>query len=158
MKKWSEILRDNSEAILNMMVQAKGETEGTMQGWHIDVEMNEKGEVWTTELFSVGSQSMSSWKGETFIVCSVQSWIAEVNESENIRHYKELFDEYLAQEEAEDGYDTEWEFMQEKHPDILEEWKKDMIEYEIEAYKEEADYILDNIIEEQEQQEIYEDR
>lgn len=146
---WAEIMEANRDSIIEKMVQAKKESEGTMSGWSVDVEIDEKGEVWTTGLMSQGSQSMSSWNGETFIVASVKSWTVEIDESECIKSEPSLLAEFEAQKDDELGYEYEWEFMQAKYPEIVKEWQDQATEFEVESYAEEADAILDRRIEEE---------
>ena len=131
---WSELMEANRDKIEETIREAKKETYGTMQGWRVDVEMDEDGEVWTSGLASQGSQSMSSYNGETFIVCSIESWEVDTNESEDIKYHKELYAEYLAQKEDEDGYEYAWEFMENKYPEIRKEWQNDAKQYELDEF------------------------
>jgi len=142
---WVKVMEDNSEAIVDTIKLAKEEAYGCMQGWHIDVEINEDGKVWTSGLNSHGSQSMSSWKGETLIVCHVNSWEVDTNEAEDIKYSPEIYAEYLAQQEAEDGYDSAWEFMENKYPEIRQQWQKDARNFEISEF--DAGELLDRAIE-----------
>ena len=144
---WSAILEANRESIEAKILEAKKEAHDTMQGWRFDVEINQAGEPWTAGPHSTGSQSMSSWKGETFIVCTIKSWTAEVNESEDIKYDDVLYPEYLAQKDTDDGYETAYEFMVAKHPDVLQEWQDTARDYEISEF--DAGEILDRAIEEQ---------
>ena len=68
MKKWSELMEENKDDIMQNMVDAFKQAEGGMSGWHVGVEIDQAGNIWTTGILSQGSQSESSWKGETFIV------------------------------------------------------------------------------------------
>ena len=145
---WAEIMEQNRETIEETIQQAKRETFGTMQGWHVDIEINKKGESWTTELFSTGSQSMSSWKGETFIVTHINSWNIEIDELEEIKHDEKLYTEFLSQKEDDDGYYYAYEFMREKYPEVLQEWKNEIRDYEDSEF--DAGEILDRVIEEYE--------
>jgi hypothetical protein len=156
--KWSEILEANSDKIIAAMVQAKRKAHHSMSGWHVDVEMDKSGEVWTGGLASCGSQSMSSWNGETFVIASIGTWVTEINEQDWIDNVPELNEEYEAQMEDEDGFEYAWEFMQEKHPETWSEWKNEGLENEIEMYEEQASYNLDEIIAQQKQREdcVYE--
>lgn len=144
---WAEIMEANREGIISKMVQAKKETEGTMQGWGVDVEINETGDCWVGGLISQGSQSMSSYKGETFIVTTVNSWEVDVNEEEAIKNEPKMLEEYLAQQNEEFGFEYAYQFMAEKYPEKVEEWRKETVQYEIDAYEEEADNLLDHLIE-----------
>ena len=66
---------------------------------------------------------MSSYKGETFIVCSIKSWTTDYFDARDyIRYDKDLNNEFLAQKENEDGYDSEYEFIENIHPEKLDEW------------------------------------
>ena len=144
---WVKVMEDNRDAIEETIKLAKEETFNTMQGWHVDIEIDENGKVWTTELFSHGSHSMSSHKGETFIVCRVNSWEIELDESEDIKHEEVLYPEFLAQKDDDDGYENASEFMQAKYPDILQEWVDNARDFEISEF--DASELLDNAIEEQ---------
>lgn len=152
---WVEIMEDNREKIIEAFIQAKKETNNTMQGWHVDVEINEKGEVWVGGLMSTGSQSMSSWNGETYIIGSVNSWVSELNEEAWIQDEKEIYAEFLAQKDEEDGYESAWEFMENKYPEIRQEWQDNENQYEIDAFAEEADSIIDRRIEDEKEYQKY---
>jgi len=144
---WVKVMEDNRDAIENTIKLAKSESYGCMQGWHVDVEISPEGEVWTSELFSSGSQSMSSWKGETFIVCGISSWEVEIDESEDIKHDEKIYPEYLAQKDDDDGCDSASEFMARKYPDILQEWKNDARDFEISEF--DPSELLDRAIEDE---------
>lgn len=144
---WVEVMEDNSEAIVDAIKLAKGEAYGCMQGWHIDVEIDEDGKVWTGGLNSHGSQSMSSYKGETFIVCHVDSWEVDIDEAEDIKYSPDIYAEYLAQQEDDDGHDSAWEFMENKYPEIRQQWKNDARDFEISEF--DAGELLDRAIEKQ---------
>ena len=146
---WSEIMEANRDSIIEKMVQAKKESQGCMSGWSVDVEIDENGECWVGGLLSQGSQSMSSWNGETFVVESVKSWDVEINEEEDIKSEPGIYAEYLAQREEDDGHEYAYQFMSDKYPEKIVEWVKVAIEYEIDAYAEEAYRILDRRIEEE---------
>lgn len=146
---WAEVMEANRDTIIEKMVQAKKETEGTMQGWGVDVEIDENGDCWVSGLLSQNSQSMSSYKGETFIVATVKSWEVDVNEEEAIKTEPEMLKEYLAQQNEDGGHEYAYQFMAEKYPEKVEEWRTDTIEYEVDAYAEEADRLLDQRIEDE---------
>jgi len=150
---WVKVMEDNREKIEDAIKLAKEESYGTMQGWHVDVEMDESGEVWTSGLASQGSQSMSSFNGETFIVCHIESWEVDTNESEDIKYHKELYAEYLAQKEDEDGYEYAWEFMENKYPEIRKEWQNDAKQYELDEF-DPSEY-LDRAIEDEKEYSKY---
>lgn len=150
---WVKIMEDNRESIEDAIKLAKEETFNTMQGWHVDVEINQQGEVWTGGLASVGSQSMSSYKGETHIVTHISSWTVESNESEDIKYHEELYKEFQAQQEDENGYEYAWEFMENKYPDIRQEWNNDARDFEIDEF--DAGEILDRVIEDEKEYSRY---
>lgn len=152
---WSKIMEDNKNKIIEKFIQAKRETKGCMQGWHVDIEMDETGDVWVTGLMSTGSQSMSSYKGETFIVGEVKSWEVELNESESIKYEEGINAEFEAQQEDENGYEYAYEFMAEKHPNILKEWEDNATEYEIDAFGDVIDGFVDRKITEEKEYEKY---
>lgn len=131
---WAEVMRDNSDAIEEVIRQAKKETYGTMQGWHVDVEINEKGEAWTTELFSHGSMTMSAWKGETFAVCSIGSWTVDYDLHEAVKWDKEVHEHYLAQKDDEDGEDDLYYFLEKFYPEKLEEYDENEKDAEISEF------------------------
>jgi hypothetical protein len=145
---WVKIMQDNRDKILEAFMQAKKETNGSMQGWHVDVEMDQDGNVWVTGLMSNG-QSISSWNGETFIVGSVDSWNIEIDEAQWIENEEELKQEFEEQKDSEFGYKYPWQFMKEKHPDILQEWREEAEEYEIDNFSEKAEYLLNQRIEDE---------
>lgn len=144
---WVKIMEDNREAIEEKIKQAKEETYNTMQGWHVDVEINDSGEAWTTELFSTGSQSMSSWKGETFIVTSIKSWEPELNFYESIIWKPEIEAEYEKQKNTDEGIYDLGDWLYSVHPEIIEEWENDEKEGELAKFNAEA--LLDRVIEEE---------
>jgi len=144
---WVKVMEDNREAIEDAIKLAKAESYNTMQGWHVDVEINEQGEAWTGGLASQGSQSMSSYNGETFIVTHVESWQVEINELESIRNDKKLYSEYKAQMDNDDGYDSAWEFMKNVNPDIRQEWLENAKEFEIDEF--DAGELLNRVIEDE---------
>ena len=131
---WVKIMEDNRDKIEETIREAKKETYGTMQGWHVDVEMDEDGEVWTRGLASQGSQSMSSWKGETYIICSIHSWEVELDEDEEIKHDEKLYVEFLAQKDTDDGSERAIDFMYAKYPEVLQEWQNDVKDYELSEF------------------------
>lgn len=150
---WVEIMEQNRDSIEKTIREAKKETYGTMQGWHVDVEINEKGESWTTELFSSGSQTMSSWNGETFIVCSIQSWDID-SEEMDLKQELKYHDnkKYITEYEAQDEYSTPHEFMSELYPEVLkeieDEWIINAKDYELNEF--DPSEILDRAIQEEE--------
>ena len=135
------IMETKREEIVEKIKQAKRKAEHVLQGWHVNVEIDEN-DVWVTGLMSCGSKSMSSYNGTSYVVASISTWQVEIQESELIKD-SEVYAEFEAQKE--DGYEYAWEFMQEKYPDILKNWKDEALEYEIDNM--EADEILDEAIE-----------
>lgn len=140
-KTWKELIEENRDKILEQLELAKKEAFNCMQGWHIDVEMDSTGDVWTGGLASQGSQSMSSFNSETHVIASIGTWTLDdmnIDEDEIIKHpmHEKLNSEFKAQKE--DGYEYAWEFMQEKYPDIKSQWEQEAIDFEIE----ETDYSM----------------
>ena len=117
--KWTEIMENHSDKIIEKMIQAKRESEGTMQGWSVGVEMDGDGDVWTTGLMSQGSQSASSFNGETYNVTAIQSWKAEYDEAEFFTTEDDdtLEKEYKKYKEEEGS--SVRTFMLDKHPNKL---------------------------------------
>lgn len=154
---------DNREAIEEKILEAKKETNGTMQGWHVDVEIDENGKVWTGDLFSVGSQSMSSWKGETFIVCNSKSWNAEgslnVEQEMKYNDNQKYLTEYQKQKEEGEINESAYDFMSENYPEILEQWEDENEEAEEDWIMSEFDpsEILDQAIEDERAYRQYEE-
>jgi hypothetical protein len=144
---WVKIMEANRETIEETIKQAKRETFGTMQGWHVDIEINEKGEAWTTELFSTGSQSISSWKGETFIVCSIKSWEPELNFYESIIWEPEIEAEYEKQKNTDEGIYNLGNWLYSVHPEVIEEWENDEKEGELAEF--DPSVLLDRAIEDE---------
>ena len=143
---WSEIMEQNRDKIIEKIIEAKKETEGTMQGWGVDVEINQEGDVWTTGLMSQNSQTMSSWEGETKSITRVVSWNAEVNEEEAIKYDEKLYAEYLEQKEIREYSYFAYEFMRDYYHGTLREWEENEYDEEIDAYTEQAEEELDRII------------
>jgi len=144
---WAEIMEVNRETIEETIRQAKQETYGCMQGWHVDVEINKKGESWTTDLFSSGSQTMSSWKGETYIVCSIKSWSLDYDLYEAVKWEKEIYNEYLSQKDNEDGEDDLYYFLEKFYPEKLEEYDENEKDAELSEF--DPSEILDEAIKEE---------
>lgn len=142
---WVKIMEDNRETIEEKIRQAKEETYNTMQGWHVDVEIDEDGKAWTSDLMSTGSQSISSWNGETFIICSISSWTVEPDIIECMKN-EGIYEEFSAQKDNEDGYYSEWDFLQAKYPGKIEEWEKAEKEWELQEF--DSGEVLDRAIEE----------
>ena len=143
---WVKIMEDNRETIEEKILEAKREAFEAMQGWHIDVEIDEEGKVWTSDVMSTGSQSISSWNGETFIVCSISSWKVEPNIIECMKN-DGIYEEFSSQEDNEDGFYAEWDFLQAKYPGKIEEWEKAEKDWELQEF--DASEILDRAIEDQ---------
>jgi len=152
---WIEIIEASRERILDCAVQAKKDTYGTMQGWHVDVEMNKNGECWVTGLESSGSQSISSYKGETFIVMGVDSWEIDTDYEGMIKDNKDLYKEFLGQKE--EGYEYAYKFIQEKYPEIYKEWEDDTVDYEVDEFREVANMLIDGRIENETEYETHEE-
>lgn len=139
---WLPIMESKREEIELAIKQAKRDAEHTMQGWYVDVEIDEN-DVWAGGLKSQGSQSMSSWEGKSYVITSIKTWQVEIEESQIIENHKELYEEFEAQ--REDGFECAYEFMQEKYPEIREEWINEAREYEIDEFN--AYDILEEAIE-----------
>jgi len=149
MKKWSEIMKENKEEILVKMVDAFKEAEGGMSGWHIGIEIDQDGDVWTTGILSSGSQSVESWEGKTTIVTWINTWNVDYDDrdflSDPDNAYLEAeFDDY--KKVTDDELLPFEDFMMTEHPEILEVWDAQAIEVEIDAFYDNAADLLDNEI------------
>jgi hypothetical protein len=148
---WAKIIEENREKILEKMIEGKKEAYSSCQGWHLDVEMDAEGNVWTTDLLSHGSQSMSSWKGETLVVCSIGTWDVDLDHDDYVKNDELLSSEYEAAKaavEAEGGYLSAYDFVQETCPEKEAEWEQEERDWVIEAFEmDDADRILDESIE-----------
>ena len=159
--KWSKLMEENREVIVEKMVEAFKEAEGGMSGWSIGVEMDQDGDVWTTGLMSQGSQSESSWKGETTIIDNIGSWNLDYDEMELLKaklpDFQDLYDEF---EQHKIDEDDEWislsSFMSERYPNTLNEWNDEMTSFEVDTFGDYASEKLDNIIRMQKEHETYE--
>jgi hypothetical protein len=121
--KWSKIIRDNIDSIKEAAVKAyKKAAYCDLSGWHYDIEIDQNGDVSVCGPLSQGSQSGESWNGDSCIVVRVRQWTPELNERECMEgtDYK---DEY-----RNSDYSSEYEFMSEKYPDVLAEWKDDLVD------------------------------
>jgi len=161
MKKWSELMEENKDVIIEKMVEAFKEAEGGMSGWHNGVEMDQDGDVWTTGIMSQGSQSQSSWEGKTFIIDWIKTWNSEYDEYETLKNnLPECDDIYNAFEQFKVDEDDEYayfrDFMREKYPEKLEQWDDETKQFEIDSYEEYARDLLDDVIDRQKEQEKYE--
>ena len=158
-KTWSQIMEENSELILEKMVDAKREAESTLSGWKVGVEMDEDGNAWTTGVMNCGSQSETSFNGKTNIIDWVETWELEYNEmdilhdSENIEILK-AFELAIIEEDNEDLYLLDW--IEKNYPNQLQEWDANMREYEIDGFKEYAAFKLLDLIDLQKQHETEE--
>ena len=158
MKEWSELMQEKSELIVEKMVEAFKEAEGGMSGWHVGVEMDEDGDVWTTGIMSEGSQSESSWKGETTVIDWIKAWELEYDELDMLtfpenKEIQATFEQ--AKLDDEDLYFRDW--MSDNYPDKLKEWDKDARQCEIDSFEEYAGDKLDDIIRMQKEHENYQE-
>lgn len=154
-------MEKNYEAIVEAMVQAYEMAEGGMSGWTYAVEMNQNGDVWASGPFSQGSQSQSSWLGETIIIKHIGSWDVEVEsaEVENHADLQEMRKEYEEIDNLDEIDMTFYEWLSEHHQDerisagndIFAENKSN----EIANYYDIARDYLDEIIEQQKEQDEY---
>ena len=140
MRKWSELMEENREAIVEKMVDAFKDAEGGMSGWFTGVEMDQDGEVWTTGTMSQGSQSQSSWEGKTFVVTSIPSWSVDVPsfEVEGMKQLTELRKEYDEIANDDDFIYTsfyEW---------LADEYQEQLIEAENELTDDTRDCTISN--------------
>jgi len=168
MEKWSELMEENREAIVEKMVEAFKEAEGGMSGWQNGVEMDQDGEVWTTGIMSQGSQLESSFNGRTFIVDWIKTWEADYSTDE-LRDADELKEQYTEYEktiedaEKNDEYpefDSFFDFLNDRYFELYKEVDARIIqdnkEFEISEYREYANDKLDDIIKMQKDSEKYE--
>ena len=149
---WVKIMEDNREVIEEKIREAKEEAYKGMQGWHVDIEIDESGEAWITGLMSTGSQSISSWKEETFIVCSIKSWEVEFDDEEELRYSDEkIYAKFLTQKNNEDGHERAIDFMYAGYPELLEElqkqWEDECKNWAISEF--DASEILDRVIDDE---------
>ena len=168
MKKWSELMEENRETIVEKMVDAFKEAESGMSGWHNGIEMDQDGDVWTTGIMSQGSQSESSFNGRTFIIDWIDTWEADYSTDE-LRDADELKAQYAEYEkmiedaEKNDAYPefgSFFDFLNEKYFELYQEVNNRIIkgntEFEISEYWEYAETKLDGIIKNQKYEESYE--
>lgn len=158
MKKWSEILEENKDDIMQKMVDAFKKAEAGMSGWHVGVEIDQAGNIWTTGILSQGSQSESSWKGETFIVDWISTWNVDYEEENflddaDYAYLKEEFEQH--KKDTDDEYLILREWMINNHSDILENWDRIAKEVEVDGYYDNVQDKLDQIIENQKEYESY---
>lgn len=140
MAKWSEIIRDNWDSIKEAAVEAyKRAAYCDLSGWHYDVEIDQNGDVSVCGPLSQGSHSGESWNGDSCIVVRVQQWTPELNERECMEG-TDYMDEY-----ENSDYTSEYEFMSEKYPEVLEEWIDDLVDVLVFEYGESRE--LENAIE-----------
>ena len=158
MKKWAELMEENREKITDCMIKAFKEAEGCMSGWHVGVEMDELGNVWTTGVLYQGSQSKSSWIGKTTIIDWIAAWNLDYEE-ENIFENKDYA--YLKQEfknykiDNDDEYAILRSWMLENHSDILDIWDQAVRDMTIDGFYDEIDDKLNEIIRNQKEYDSY---
>lgn len=169
MKLWSELMKENREVIVEQMVEAFKEAESVISGWHVGVEMDQSGDVWTTGIMNQGSQSQSSWEGKTFIINWVKTWESDysMDELENAEELKDQFTEYeqLINDANENDeypeFQSFYEFLDDRYFELYREVSsritQDNKEFEISEYWEIANEKLDEIIEQQKNYETYQD-
>jgi len=144
--KWSEIIRDNWDAIKEKAVEAyKRAAYCDLSGWHYDIEIDQNGDVSACGPLSQGSQSGESWNGDSYVVIRIKTWQPENDDymgcmANSDNNYGTS---YIEEFEASD-YDYDWEFMGEKYPDKVKEWLDDIVDAEVEAYERET---IDSLIE-----------
>jgi len=158
-KTWSQLMEENSELIIEEMVNAKREAESTLSGWRVGVEMDEDGNVWTTGILSCGSQSETSFNGKTNIIDWVGVWELDYNEMEILHDPEnieilEAFELAKISEDNEDLYLLEW--MEKNYPNKLQEWDTTIREYEIDGFEEDARFKLLELISQQKSHETEE--
>ena len=167
MRKWSELMEENKDLIVEKMVDTFKEAEGGMSGWQIGVEMDQSGDVWTTGIMSQGSQSQSSWEGKTFVIDWIKTWEADYS-TDDLIYDSELKDQYTEYEQLitdahkNDEYpefnsfcdflnDHYFELYREVSDRLTQTYKQ----FEIDEYWEVANNNLEDIIEKQKEYETY---
>ena len=146
---WSEIMEANRAAIIEKMLEAYRDACHPMSGWHTGVEMNEDGEVWATGLASQGSQSMSSWNGETFVVKEYQTWEPELDfESMILGDTDEFVALYKKAIADKDVWNSHRIWLKEYYPAKITEYEQMLEDAEVDAYAETVEDVLDEIIRE----------
>jgi len=161
MRKWSELMKENREKIADKMVEAFKEAEGGMSGWHVGVEMDQDGGVWTTGTLSQGTQSESSWKGETTIIDWIGTWNADYSTDE-LKDAEELKEQYAEYEQLRDDeekgdeypeFDSFYDFLNDRYFELLQEVSSRIIQdnkdFEISEYWGYAQDKLNDIIRQQ---------
>ena len=158
MKKWSELMEENREVIIEKMVAAFEEAEGGMPSSSIGVEIDQDGDVWTTGMMSRGNQSESSWEGKTTIVDNINAWTFDYNELDELNsnlpelnYIKEAFEKYKIEED--DEYASFRMFMINNHIGKLDEWDREAFQLELDSFRDNANDRLNTIIENQKQNE-----
>jgi hypothetical protein len=141
-KNWALLIEEKKDEIVEKIQQAIRSTEGTMSGWHVDIEMDHN-EVWVTGLMSCGCRSMDAYNGKTVIIHSVKSWKVEFDVMEVLKNHDVLYNEFLSQKE--DDYEYAHDFMKNNHSDLYDEWFNEYIDEEICNY--DYDYYIDLAIE-----------
>lgn len=165
MNKWSKLIKENRDTIIDKMVEAYTDAEGIPSGWHTSVEMDRDGNVWVNGIMSQGSQSRSSWAGKTHVVKNISSWEVEVpsfviEDDEAVQQQRDEY--YRLEEEAEKNdeefeYDSFYSYLADRYPDLLREVEetnnKAEREYQIDCYRDNASDELDYIIKDEESHE-----
>ncbi len=144
---WAKIMEENKEKIMEKIIECNTEEAlGGLQGWHYDIEMDPQGDVWIAGPFSNG-QSMSSWKGETYVICSIRTWELEIDHAHWIDTAgdEEMKAKYEKKRD-EEGYDA-FSFLDEFYPEKIKEWEKEEVEWLREDVYREAEMLFDQAVE-----------
>ena len=136
MEKLRSLVIENQDKIKDEILKAYEEAEDLWESWRIDIQIDDNGEVWATGALSQGSQTMSSWKGETHVVASVHGWQVGGNNydydfKEDIK-YQDNYDKIIADFEEAEEKDEAWdlyEFVQVNYPEVIENMDSEYREY-----------------------------
>jgi len=154
MEKLRSLVLEKQEEIKDKILKAYEEAEGLWESWRVDIQIDDNGEVWITGALSQGSQTMSSWKGESHVVASVHGWEVGGNNydydfKEDIK-YQDNYDEIVAKfkeaEEKDEAWDL-YEFVQENYPEVIENMNAEYREYLFsDEFHEQAHRMIDEFL------------
>lgn len=135
---WLRIIKENRDEIEERIEEAKREAcRENMHGWRYDVEIDESGDVWVSGPYSNG-MSYSAWEGTSYVVASIDCWDLDMDVYVYLDAEKELQKEYeLINKDLEKKNEwtlTPWEFVNEYHPEKLEEWEEMEMEWVMEEF------------------------
>jgi hypothetical protein len=143
MSTWKELIKEHENEIYEAIKDAKKNTFGCQNFSHMDVEMDDTGDVCTTGLHSQNWQTQSSYFGKTIRLAIVYGW--DVDDNNDLTDWLDTVNLRDACKAAlDDNYPMGSDIMgwlSDAHPDLVEtcrkalkDTKNNARDYEIDEY------------------------